>query len=193
MAKHNWKKIKTEYVTGSMSLDALCDKYGCAKSVIGKHCREEKWVEARNNHRTRVSTKAVEKICNRQADQFTEELYLLGKLEEVVKKLLEDSEQFNRHIVQTTEYDNQSRTTTTTIGEKVLNKVDTRALKDTADTLKQLESMKRSMKGILTEQQIEQLEQGREKLRLERQKTEQSEVDKEVVVKIEGYNKEWTE
>lgn len=64
----DWNKIKTEYVTGDISIGALAKKHKLSKSQVGNHSRAEKWVELREQHRNKISavteSKTIQKAVN---------------------------------------------------------------------------------------------------------------------------------
>lgn len=68
----DWLEIKTEYVTGDLSLQKLSQKYGVAQSTIRKRSANEHWVEQREEHRNNVGTltaqKSAEKIAETEAE-----------------------------------------------------------------------------------------------------------------------------
>lgn len=190
----NWEKVKTEYITTEISYRQLSKKYGIPINTLGERGKKEGWVQARKEYKDSVVSAAVQKIGAEQADFFAEELNILEYLREALRRaVIEDTEQFYKYIVNETEYDFESKTSTTTATEKVLSKLDTKALKEAVEALERVEKMRRSMEGILTIPQKEQLELGREKLALERKRLEQHEDnDNEVVVTIKGYEEDWS-
>lgn len=68
----DWRKIKTEYITGDVSLRALAEKSGVSFSQLGKRAAAEKWKEQREKQRNKTETKAkqkaVEKISDAESD-----------------------------------------------------------------------------------------------------------------------------
>lgn len=105
----DWLAIKTEYVTGGLSLQALATKYGVAFSTIRKRSASEHWVEHREEHRNNVGTlveqKAVEKISEAESDIAAIEARTRLKIwEEIERRIGEASEEMEgtdfRRLVQ---------------------------------------------------------------------------------------------
>lgn len=87
MAKIRWSKIKTEYITSSISQRKLAEKHGVSYSVLAQKCRDEGWVALRKAHQGKTVAKAVEKIGDRQAEQMAESLTAAaGELLAMVRK-----------------------------------------------------------------------------------------------------------
>lgn len=71
-AKHNWQKIKREYVTGSKTHEELAKKYGVSRSTLSQHSSAEGWREAREEYRTRLEQKTKEKQAEKTAERAAE-------------------------------------------------------------------------------------------------------------------------
>lgn len=201
--KVDYNKIKIEYITGNISYKNLAKKYGIAPSTLMKKARREGWYKQKLQHNQDIVTKAVRKAANAQAEIFANELVTLGKISKVLDKALEDAEQFQRYIVQEKEkydepviIDGKPIIERQWVEAKTLEKIDTKALKETAETLKLVEQMKRSMEGILSIEQQKSLEMQAERLQLEKRRVDQGETDKEVRVVFESKDLEdegWAE
>lgn len=61
------EKIRTEYVTGNISLRDLAQKYGIPYRTIQDRSTAEGWVAARKAHREKTVAKACEMIAESQA------------------------------------------------------------------------------------------------------------------------------
>lgn len=87
----NWEKVKTEYVTGSMSQAELAKKHKTAKSTLQARARAEKWTQQRKDYRARVSAKTMqnsEHAALRRAERLNAIMdSLLEKLEQAVGEL----------------------------------------------------------------------------------------------------------
>lgn len=74
----DWEKIKTEYITGDISLRKLADKYGINQARLLSRANREKWADEKKQIAIKVKTKIQEEIVNAQAkEQFdaVKELY----------------------------------------------------------------------------------------------------------------------
>lgn len=194
---YDWEKLKTEYVTTNISLKKLADKYGIRVSTVNDKSRHEGWVAAKKSYQSKVVDRAINKAIAKQANALAKELDVCDKISDVLQRALGDAEQFNRHIVQN-EYVAENGDLVRVTEEQTLNKIDTRALKEVASTLKLVEEMKRSMMSIQTmEQHNRELREKRklqieeEHLELEKRKSEQTKVDKDISISIGGFEEGW--
>ena len=55
----DWNKIKTEYITTSISYRKLAEKYETPFNTLQCRARKEKWVELRKKHQDKIVTKSV--------------------------------------------------------------------------------------------------------------------------------------
>ena len=165
--KIDWDAIKTEYVTTDISIRALSEKHKIDKNLVASHCKNDKWVKARKDYRTRVTTKAITKSCNKRAAELSELFDIALNVKDTLKKASKDPEQFNRYIVQygtgNGKYDTE---------ERIYDKVDMRAVKDLMQSMKVLEDIMRSVGNIKTDAEEQRLRIEKEKW--EREKAEQS-------------------
>ena len=185
----DYSRLKIEYITGDISYKKLAEKHGIAVATLSKKATKEGWHREKIKHNEGVVKKAVRKVENEQAKVFAKELITLGKITNVLNKALNDADQFQRYIVQKREkYDVPVRDGDKLIIEKQWNetetfdKVDTKSLKEVAETLKLVEQMKRSMQGILSMDQQQSLEMQTQRLELEKRRVDQGETDNEVKV-----------
>ena len=195
---YDWGKLKTEYVTTDISLKKLAKKHEIRYPTVCERSSKEGWVAARKEHIQKTCAKACAKISTRQADELAKELKAVNKLSSVITKMLEDDEQFNRHIIQTRKKTGKEEVWSAE--EKVFMKMDTGSIKDVAHTLKLIEGMKRSMENILTMDQKKKIENDNRKLVIEeerfegeKQKADSMQPDKEIKVVIGGYEEGWSE
>lgn len=89
-----WQKIKKEYIRGGISLRGLADKYGVSFTVLGRKCRDEGWVNLRQQAEDKAATKTVENISDRAAEAdtgvFDAALDLLGLFKKSVQAVQGD-------------------------------------------------------------------------------------------------------
>jgi hypothetical protein len=57
----DWKKVKTEYITSTMSYRKLCEKFDIPFNTLQCRAKKEKWVELRKSHQDKIVAKSVEK------------------------------------------------------------------------------------------------------------------------------------
>ncbi len=197
-SKYDWDNIRTEYITSDLSLKDISDKYGVSQRLVNTKSAEQGWVDQRKKYNAKVVEKAVNKVAAKRANQLAKELTIADNISNVLKKALDDAEQFNRYIIDTTT--RVDGTEIRTSEEKTFEKVDMRALKDAAAALRLVEEMKRSMAGILRVEEInrnrreeKRLKLEEEKLQLQKEQTEARKPDTDIKVVITGYEEGWDE
>ena len=197
-SKYDWDKLRTEYITSDLSLKDISDKYGVSQRLVNTKSAEQGWVDQRKEYNAKVVEKAVNKVAAKRANQLAKELAIADNISNVLKKALEDAEQFNRYIIDTTT--RVDGTEIRTSEERTFEKVDMRALKDAAAALRLVEEMKRSMAGILRVEEInrnrreeKRLKLEEEKLQLQKEQTEARKPDTDIKVVITGYEEGWDE
>lgn len=195
---YDWDKIRTEYITTDLSLKDISEKYGVQQRLVNTKSAEQGWVDQRKKYNAKVVEKAVNKVATKRANQLAKELAIADNISNVLKKALDDAEQFNRYIIDTTT--RVDGTEIRTSEEKTFEKVDMRALKDAAAALRLVEEMKRSMAGILRVEEInrnrreeKRLKLEEEKLQLQKEQTEARKPDTDIKVVITGYEEGWDE
>lgn len=77
MADYDWKKIKTEYITTTISYRKLCDKYNIPFNTLQCRANKERWVDLRKNHQDAVVTKSVANL-ERKATDYRSTIYDLA-------------------------------------------------------------------------------------------------------------------
>ena len=195
---YDWDKIRTEYITSDLSLKDISEKYGVQQRLVNTKSAEQGWVDQRKKYNAKVVEKAVNKVATKRANQLAKELAIADNISNVLKKALDDAEQFNRYIIDTTT--RVDGTEIRTSEEKTFEKVDMRALKDAAAALRLVEEMKRSMAGIMRVEEInrnrreeKRLKLEEEKLQLQKEQTEARKPDTDIKVVITGFEEEWDE
>lgn len=168
--EYDWEQIKSEYITGRISLRGLHDKYGVSQRLINERSRKERWKVQRDKYRDRVVSKVLAKVATKQVNELIKEIDTADKISDVLAKALADTQQFNRHIVQTRKKNGKNEVWDAE--ERVFDKVDTKALKDAAQTLRLVEQMKRSMQSIRTMQEEQAMDIAERRIRLEEQRLE---------------------
>ena len=195
---YDWDKIRTEYITSDLSLKDISEKYGVQQRLVNTKSAEQGWVDQRKKYNAKVVEKAVNKVATKRANQLAKEFTIADNISNVLKKALDDAEQFNRYIIDTTT--RVDGTEIRTSEEKTFEKVDMRALKDAAAALRLVEEMKRSMAGILRVEEInrnrreeKRLRLEEEKLQLQKEQTEARKPDTDIKVVITGFEEGWDE
>lgn len=165
--KHNWEKIKTEYITTDISTRKLAEKHHTTQGEISKRCSKEKWVELRKDHRYKVTSKAVQKTASLRANLLEKELQSLGYLSESISAAASDPHQFQRHIINCLNSDGSK-----VPKEMICAKYDTKSLRELASTIAIVVGLKMQIAGILTERDSIMADIAQQRLEIERMKYE---------------------
>lgn len=207
----DWGAIRSDYITGNESPKECARRHGVNYRTLGNHLYKEKWNDQRAAYRGAVVDKAIDTAATCSAYRVASDLVglsgVVDALERETRKALEDGEQLHRYLVQSTTR-HKDGTTETAYKDITSDKVDTRALRDLTDSVKTLETLKRSLHGLETAQEQhrrqiekERLELERERLALERERVElvrkreerDAEGVKGVQIVVGGYCDEYSE
>lgn len=156
--RHDWEKIKSDYLTGNMSLRELAEKHGVSLSTLGTRAAKEEWTEKRQHHRNKVVAKTEEKRAGRKAEKILRLQEAADRMQQHIDKVLEDEEQFHRYLV--------------SFGTKEVlhKKADTKAIRDMTAALKDLTDIIRDVYGIAGMDLKHRMKMDKEKLKLEKEK-----------------------
>lgn len=189
-SEDTWMKIKIEYVTTSISLRSIADKYDIPFPTIRDRAKREMWSNEKGKAKTSIEHKTLQKVIERTSQKLAvtlqKELDAANLINEWVLKALEDNKQFNRHLVQIKEKrkglndeGNFEAVETEEVEEKQFAKIDSKALKDMAEALTKSTILKKKILGILDPEVRERLDMEREKLQLDKLKAGVDEEDEE--------------
>ena len=191
----NWDELKTEYVTGTISVRGLAQKYGLSRTTIAHNCKNGNWVEERRRYRNRVVTKTVDLCAQRDMTRLFRIMDGTKKALDVALGALDDDKQFYTYRDEVREkYDvpvdpatGEAWDPDTSDGmgvveyQRVLDveskKLDTRSLKDLVTILKDLTTMTRELYDLPTAAQDEQRKIALERLEMEKRKADQGDTD----------------
>jgi len=152
----DWTKIKTDYITTKKSMRQLAQEHGVSLSTLGKRASREGWAKRREHHDNKVAAKVEEKRAGRKADKILKLQLAADRLEAHINQVLEDEEQFHRHLVN--------------FGTKEVQhkKADTKAIRDMVAAVKDLTEVMRDVYGIPNMEAKHGMKMAREKLKLEK-------------------------
>ena len=168
--RHDWAAIKHEYVTDpDASLRKIAKKYGVSLNAIAKKSKAEDWFATRKKTQTRIVTKGITKTVNRMANELSKESEFLDRMKGHMDKMLKDDLQYQRHLVENKTFGEDGSMVITT-EEKLYNKFDSRAMKDSMQILQMMESMTRSLYNIQKAEALERQQIERERLEIERER-----------------------
>ena len=179
MASIDWGAVKTEYVTTDTSLSKLAKKYGVSKTLIARKCSQEKWVDQRDQYVSETLSKTLRKHQERDVKRLCKLMDATEKLIDISLRAISDEQQYQRYIVTEGMGEGYSEAS-----EKVFQKVDTKALKDTVSVLKDLTSMVRDFYDIPTAAQREQRDINLARLKLDEQKASAGETNGSITIVV---------
>lgn len=170
--RYDWDGIRYEYITDNQAtIKSIAAKYGIRYDTVSKRCRHEGWYKLKKDHQKKVLSKAIAKAGTLQARELADELEYLNLMKGHMKKLLKDQLQFNRHLVPETVSGDDGLSITTTV-EKTYEKMDSRAMREAMQTISMIESLDRSLLGILRTENLLKHQQEEMKLKMERERLE---------------------
>lgn len=191
---YDWNTIMIDYCSDpKATLKSISKKYDIRYDTVAKKSKADNWFATRKKQQAKVVSKALTKRANKQANELAKEIELLSKMKDAVTDTLSDPSQFHRHI--------KVDAVTGDIEDRVLDKVDTRAMKDTMQVLKMIEEMSRSLYNIQKAEAIqkhqidaERMQLEREKFEFEKQKAEANKPDTSgAVIRVEGFEDDWAD
>lgn len=102
----DWATVKAEYVSGTMSVAKLADRYGISVSSISKKCASEHWQELRKQNQSETASKIAEKINTEKVKKTVREIdrvvsvasKLITKLNRAVNELDKDEELIKKKV-----------------------------------------------------------------------------------------------
>lgn len=161
---YNWKKVKSEYISTDIGYRELAKKHGISFSNLSQRATKEKWVGAKKEYREKTVTKTLSKISNRESTKLASLRSASDKMARVIDKMLDDVDQFSRHIVQTKDGDLWDAE------ERIFAKLDSKAIKDISASIKELAIVQRNLYGLITVQEQATIDIARERLEIDKQK-----------------------
>lgn len=133
------EKARVDYVTGRMTYSQIAEKYGVSRSHVGAVAKKEGWKKQRDAFRKSVTDKAVTRLADRGAAQLERMMDTADRLNGVLSRITEDKAQFFRWKGSGEDEGPQ---------EYVLNKADTKALKNATAALFEMVRITRNLYGI---------------------------------------------
>lgn len=187
---YDWEMIKNDYVSSDLSLRKIAEKYKIPLATVSLKSKADNWFATKKQFKEDVSTKVRTKLSTKKADSLARLLTASDALMQRIEQTIADTEQFNRHIVQENAPAPEGIGTVSVTYEKVFDKVDTRAIKDIATSMKTIAELM----GYQTPAQIEKQKLEREKFEYEKQKDKDKEeqTNADVQIIVGGYQDEWS-
>lgn len=163
----DWRKIRTEYVTGRESYRQLAKRHGLPVSTLSKVAKKEGWPERRRQYGDKVAAKTEDAMCARTCARELKRLEALQRaavgISDVLAGVLDDPGQFTRYIVSGGDDG---------MVERTFKKVDMRAIKDFTVALQTATRTVRDLYGLPGYTDAMAMELAIQRLALDRQKAE---------------------
>lgn len=191
--RHDWAAIKHYYFTDpDASLRKAAKKYGVKYDTIAKKSKAEGWFATRKETQSKVISKGVSKTADKMAAELSQEADFLQLMKGHMSRMLNDADQFQRQLI--------TNPLTGDTEERITDKFDTRALKDSMQTLEIIEKMTRSLYNLQKAETIQKHQLDADRLALERERFEFEKQKAELfkpssgnAIRIEGFEEGWAE
>lgn len=180
----DWTKAEVEYVAGDMSLRELAEKLGESYSTLSKAAADGKWTAKRKEFRKKAATNALARAQRRTENKLDRLLQSSEKVLNTAITAIEDDKQFNRYIVTGSSGEAEERT---------FDKVDTRAMKEMTAVIRELTGLLRDFYDVPTPAQSAARKIAKERLALEKKKTESRDGIRQIEVVLQAGPEEWNE
>lgn len=100
--KHDWDKMREEYIYNGLSQPDLCKKYGVSVSQIGKVAKAQEWVKLRDSKKREIQEEVEKKNTQNEIDRRVaineEHLELFKQGLNLVKSILKEYEDYQNKI-----------------------------------------------------------------------------------------------
>ena len=100
----DWNKLEVEYITTNTSYAKLATKYHTSARTISEYARRHEWKEKRRKYVSDTVGKAVERVSKLESIDLSKEIGIVHNLSNIMSDALLDPKQFNRYLVEETEY-----------------------------------------------------------------------------------------
>ena len=186
--RYDWNLIMTDYVTNSdSSLRKIAEKYGIRFPTVQQKAKADSWFATKQEYQKEVRTKALSKACTKKANELVGLVTISDHIEKAILKAIEnDPLYFYKHII------------SENLNEKdaELSILNVKAMKDMMRVVKDVEDVKRSINEIKRQDQriaAERLQLEKDRFEFEKQKAEILKPDSTNSIRIEGFEKGWSE
>lgn len=145
--QHDWDKLRAEYVTTLKSYTQLSEEYDIPRSLLGRRARQENWPAQRVQYRRKVTNDAIKRQGSKEARQLAALIEAADALAYQVLEAVNDETQFKRYFDSAYEKDAAGRLHH--VHDDFLSeKVDTKAMSNTARTIADLTRAMRNLNSL---------------------------------------------
>ena len=185
----NWDEVKTVYMTTTLSVPKVADKFGLRHKTVAERCRKDGWVAARTAFRAQVATRVVGEAVETEAARLAEIINATNAIAKAIERIVTDPDQFQRHVVTDTIIEEDGSKAIVAC-EKLFQAANTKAVRDMSAAVKDILYAQRNIYHLPTQAEAEAQRIAAERLKLEQRKADAAEkadqVDKSIVVRLEG-------
>ena len=182
MADIDWQALRTEYISGSLSYNALAKKHGIQKSGLARRGKLEDWPRQRAEYLAEAAKRALAGEMDNEVERLKKLMQAANAMQDVILNIYTDPQQFNRHLVQDKFVNDDGGMDIVTV-EKIYKKVDTRAIKDLTGAMRDMTLVLRNLFNLPTQQEREAQRIAAERLKMDQAKAAaESDADKRIEV-----------
>lgn len=145
--QHDWEKLRVEYVTTLKSYTQLSEEHGIQRSLLGRRARMENWPVQRAAYRKKVTSDAIKRQGNKESKHLAALIDAADMLAYQVLEAVNDEEQFRRYFDSAYEKGADGRLHHVH-DDFVSEKVDTKAMSNTARTIADLTRTIRNLNSL---------------------------------------------
>ena len=165
---YDWGALKIEYVTTDISLRKLAAKHNIRVSTVTNKSRADNWFAEKQKYKKESTARAIAKATTKKANSLAKLMESSDKLLKHIEKAINDTEQFNKYIVTESAPAPEGIGVVSVTYEKEFSKVDTKAIRDLATSIRTLADVM----GYQKPGEAEKLKLEREKFEWEKQKAQ---------------------
>lgn len=173
--KWQWPRVRHAYITGQLGYHALCEKYGIPYGTLSKVARNEGWAADRKKYRSDVAQEALERARAREVDHLEALRESADSLAGAVQRITAAEDQLYMHTGIVRDSDGAE-----TIEETRLSAINSKTLRDLAASVRELTQAMRNLYGLPTQGEAEAQRIAAERLKLDKQRAEAEEPDREI-------------
>lgn len=189
---YDWDRIKMDYVSDPRSsLKNISEKYEIRYRTVCDKSKADDWFATKKKFQAEVVEKATAKLTARatakKADQLANAIMAASNIADAILKKSQDPDQFCRYIVQEGTAESYGSS------EYVFEKMDMKAAKEAISALKGVDDLLRGYYNIQKAEQLQRYQLERERFEFEKQKAEAFKPTDGNAIRIEGFEKGWSE
>lgn len=189
---YDWDLIKMDYVSDPQSsLKNISEKYGIRYRTVADKSKADDWFATKKKFQAEVIEKATAKLTakatTKKGNELADVIMAATNIAEAILNKTKDPDQFCRYIVQEGSAESYGS------AEYVFGKMDMRAAKDAVSALKAVDDLLRGYHNIQKAENLQRYQLEREKFEWEKQKADMLKPDATNSIRIEGFEKGWSE